>query len=90
MNVQQKKTDVVLITASCEVFLHVWFYSVSLSVKTLSSIMDDHMGQFYSAPDLHKLIKPFSLFILDGCLNAVSDINSKGWTDNDLHGTYYL
>lgn len=50
---------------------------------TLRSIIDDYMSSI-SEKD-KSLIKPFSLYVLKGALDAVSTLHQKGWGHHDLH-----
>lgn len=54
--------------------------------KTLRSIIDEHMQGFYQTEMSRSLIKPFSLFVLDGALEAITEMHGRGWVHNDLHG----
>lgn len=54
--------------------------------KTLRSIIDEYMEVFDSDIVGQSLKKPFSLLVLDGALEAVAKLHSKGWVHNDLHG----
>ena len=57
-----------------------------LSAITLRSIIDEHMCSI--AEQDRSLVKPFSLYVLKGVLDAVSTLHQKGWAHHDLHGTF--
>ncbi|XP_060567149.1 uncharacterized protein LOC132725941 [Ruditapes philippinarum] len=56
------------------------------NAKTLRSIIDEHMAGFYENAENRSLVKPFSLYVLDGALEAVTQLHNKGWVHHDLHG----
>lgn len=53
--------------------------------KTLRSIIDEEMDRFYEQSSDQMLIRPLSLFVLDGALEVISAMHDKNWTHNDLH-----
>ncbi|XP_052240040.1 serine/threonine-protein kinase 38-like [Dreissena polymorpha] len=54
------------------------------SAKTFSSIIDEHMARLQE-PQFRHLVKPFSLYVLDGAIEAISCMHNEGWTHNDMH-----
>ncbi|XP_045182444.2 uncharacterized protein LOC123541112 [Mercenaria mercenaria] len=56
------------------------------NAKTLRSIIDEHMEGFYESEMTRSLVKPFSLYVLDGALEAITQMHCRGWVHNDLHG----
>lgn len=66
------------------------YYSIFLSAKTLRSIIDEHMSVFYKTELSKSLIRPFSLYVLDGALEAISEMHSRGWVHKDLHRKLFI
>ncbi|XP_052763388.1 uncharacterized protein LOC128205631 isoform X2 [Mya arenaria] len=54
------------------------------TAKTLDSIIEEHV-HILRRPENAHLLKPFSLYVLDGALEALCDMHKKGWTHDDLH-----
>ncbi|XP_052240541.1 uncharacterized protein LOC127851086 isoform X2 [Dreissena polymorpha] len=54
------------------------------SAKTFSSIINEHMARL-RVPEFRHLVKPFSLYVLDGAIEAISSMHGRGWTHNDMH-----
>jgi hypothetical protein len=48
------------------------------------------MAGFYNSAENSSLVKPFSLYFLDGALEAVTQMHNKGWVHHDLHGNERL
>ena len=59
---------------------------ILLSAITLRSIIDEHMCSIGEQD--RSLIKPFSLYVMKGVLDAVSTLHQKGWAHHDLHGRF--
>ena len=59
---------------------------ILLSAITLRSIIDEHMCSIGEQD--RSLIKPFSLYVMKGVLDAVSTLHEKGWAHHDLHGRF--
>ncbi|XP_053382522.1 uncharacterized protein LOC128549572 isoform X2 [Mercenaria mercenaria] len=48
------------------------------NAKTLSSIIEEHMARFYESETTKSLVKPFSLYVLDGALEAIIQMHYRG------------
>ncbi|WAR16209.1 hypothetical protein MAR_030803 [Mya arenaria] len=53
------------------------------TAKTLEEIINEENLRKAENADL---LKPFSLYVLDGALEALCDMHNKEWAHNDLHG----
>ena len=61
--------------------------SFAFSAITFASIIDEQMLHLRSVENQH-LVRPFSLFVLDGMLDAVSQIHEAGFTHSDLSSMF--
>ncbi|XP_052240545.1 uncharacterized protein LOC127851088 isoform X2 [Dreissena polymorpha] len=52
--------------------------------KTLNSIINEHMTTIRQ-PENIRLVKPFSLYVLDGAIEAISCMYKHDFTHNDMH-----
>ena len=55
----------------------------SFLAVTVSDIIDNHMLKMR---ENHQLLRHFSLYVLQGLLEASSTMHSKNWLHDDLHG----